>query len=109
MAVGVCQRNRGVCNRSVTLPVLPGGEGGTTAGREGIPSIGMASGATRPHTPRLLFIRIKSNQKAAGDSPRPPLRGFFVHWAVACGIGCLRIASTPSAALVLEELRLPPC
>ena len=87
MAVGVCQRNRGVCNRSVTLPVLPGGEGGRPAGRGGIPSIGMASGATRPHTPRVLFIRIKSNQKAAGVPPGPLYEGFSYIGRWLAGLG----------------------
>ena len=82
MGALICQWDLGVCNRSVTLPVLPGGEGGRPAGRGGIPSIGMASGATRPHTPRLLFIRTKSNQKAAGGTPGPFYGGVYGDWVV---------------------------
>ena len=51
------------------------------SGRSALPNDASQVGPTRPHTPRVLFVRTKSTQKGAGGVPPVPqnIRGFFGH------------------------------
>jgi len=113
-----CQRNRGVCNRSVTLLVLPPprGRAGRAAAAPGIAprSPGALVRGLRAPAPRGYFLLgQKVPKKPLGDTPRPPLRGILSEIGGVRGpdaneaagpLPAVRYSNSPADALLMGGL-----